>query len=44
MNLECDGDYYVVGRGGVGGRGNKFYLFNENRGFLVVEKGVKGEY
>ncbi|XP_011429162.3 mitochondrial ribosome-associated GTPase 2 [Magallana gigas] len=43
-NLECDGDYYVAGRGGAGGRGNKFYLSNENRGPSVAEKGAKGEH
>ena len=43
-NLECDGDYYVGGRGGAGGRGNKFFLSNENRAPTVAEKGAKGEY
>lgn len=43
-NLECDGDYYIAGRGGAGGRGNKFYLSNENRGPSVAEKGAKGEH
>ncbi|XP_061180221.1 mitochondrial ribosome-associated GTPase 2-like [Saccostrea echinata] len=43
-NLECDGDYYVAGRGGVGGKGNQFFLSNENRAPTIAEKGGKGEY
>lgn len=43
-NLESDGDYHIAGRGGAGGKGNQFFLSNENRAPAVAEKGGKGEH
>ena len=34
---------YIAARGGAGGRGNRFYLSNENRAPTVYEEGAKGE-
>ena len=41
--LDQEGDYYIGARGGAGGRGNKFFLSNEERAPAKAESGAKGE-
>ncbi|XP_074599293.1 mitochondrial ribosome-associated GTPase 2 isoform X2 [Brevipalpus obovatus] len=43
-DLERDGSLYVVARGGAGGKGNHFYLSDQNRHPAVAEAGAKGEF
>lgn len=37
------GNSYIAARGGAGGKGNQFFLTNENRAPMVYEEGGKGE-
>lgn len=41
--LDNDGDLYVAARGGAGGKGNYFFLTNENRAPTVAELGATGQ-
>ena len=42
-NLKRDNEYFVAARGGAGGKGNKFFLTNEERAPTTVEEGAAGE-
>lgn len=42
-SLDKDGDLYVAARGGAGGKGNYFFLTNENRAPAVAEIGAAGQ-
>lgn len=42
-DLKAPGDQYVAVRGGAGGKGNYFFLSNENRAPTTYEEGGKGE-
>ena len=42
-DLRSDGDEFVAARGGAGGKGNYFFLSNENRAPVTYEEGGKGE-
>ncbi|CAL1537560.1 unnamed protein product [Lymnaea stagnalis] len=42
-SLDNDGDVYVAARGGAGGKGNYFFLTNENRAPAVAELGATGQ-
>lgn len=41
--LDKAGDYFIAARGGAGGKGNNFYLSNEERAPNVAETGGQGE-
>ncbi|OAF64069.1 hypothetical protein A3Q56_08223, partial [Intoshia linei] len=41
--LNNDGQYMVISRGGSGGKGNAFFLSNDNRKPLSYELGGKGQ-
>lgn len=43
IELIKDGEMFIAARGGAGGKGNHFYLTNENRHPRVAEYGGKGE-
>lgn len=42
-DLSENGDLFVAARGGAGGKGNHFFLSNENRQPRVAEQGGEGE-
>ena len=42
-SLDEEYDYYIAARGGAGGRGNNFFLTNENRAPAKAELGAFGE-
>lgn len=42
-DLDVDGARFNIARGGVGGKGNAFFLTNQNRAPLVRELGAPGE-
>lgn len=42
-DLNCDGDMFLAARGGAGGKGNHFFMTNENKAPLVAEIGAQGE-
>ncbi|XP_041375708.1 mitochondrial ribosome-associated GTPase 2-like [Gigantopelta aegis] len=42
-SLEEVGDYFVAARGGAGGKGNHFFLSNENRAPSYAETGAEGQ-
>lgn len=42
-SLEKDGEVFVAARGGAGGKGNHFFLSNENRAPAKAEFGAKGQ-
>ena len=42
-DLKAEGDMLIGARGGAGGKGNFFFLTNENRAPMVFEHGGKGE-
>lgn len=41
-SLDKVGDLFVAARGGAGGKGNHFFLSNENRAPLIAEIGATG--
>jgi len=43
VDLDTDGGKYIAARGGAGGKGNHFFLSNENRHPRVAQRGAKGE-
>ena len=42
-DLNSESDLYIAARGGAGGKGNYFFLTNENRAPMVYEKGGESE-
>lgn len=42
-DLKKHEDFFVAARGGAGGKGNYFFLSNENRAPVTYEEGGKGE-
>lgn len=42
-SLDSEGEIYVAARGGAGGKGNHFFLSNENRAPTVAELGAEGQ-
>lgn len=42
-NLKNDDHYFLAARGGSGGKGNRFFLSNEERAPTTVEEGARGE-
>ncbi len=42
-DLNKEEEMLVGARGGAGGKGNNFFLTNENRAPMVYEQGGKGE-
>ena len=42
-SLEKHGEIFVAARGGAGGKGNHFFLSNENRAPAKAELGAKGQ-
>ena len=42
-DLEQSGDSFLAARGGAGGKGNYFFLTNENRAPTTYELGGHGE-
>lgn len=42
-DLQLAGESFVAARGGAGGRGNYFFLSNENRAPTTYEEGGHGE-
>ncbi|XP_022669084.1 mitochondrial ribosome-associated GTPase 2-like [Varroa jacobsoni] len=42
-DLDAPGLLFLASRGGAGGRGNKYYLSNENRHPFICQRGGKGE-
>lgn len=42
-DLKKHEDFFVAARGGAGGKGNYFFLSNENRAPTTYEEGGKGE-
>ncbi|XP_058988885.1 mitochondrial ribosome-associated GTPase 2 [Mustela lutreola] len=42
-DLSCPGDEYVAARGGAGGKGNRFFLANENRAPVTCTPGQPGQ-
>ena len=42
-DLKVSGGQFVAARGGAGGKGNYFFLSNENRAPTMYEEGGKGE-
>ena len=42
-SLEKPGEVFVVARGGAGGKGNHFFLSNEDRAPARAELGAKGQ-
>lgn len=42
-DLQQPGDSYLAARGGAGGKGNYFFLTNENRAPTTYEEGGRGE-
>ena len=42
-SLDNEGDIFVAARGGAGGKGNHFFLTNENRAPAVAEVGAEGQ-
>ncbi|GAU94913.1 hypothetical protein RvY_06612 [Ramazzottius varieornatus] len=43
IELKKDNEKFIAARGGAGGRGNAFFLSNENRAPMVKENGGMGE-
>ena len=43
IELKKDKDKFIAARGGAGGRGNAFFLSNENRAPMVKEVGGSGD-
>ncbi|XP_015791079.1 mitochondrial ribosome-associated GTPase 2 [Tetranychus urticae] len=43
IELAKDGEMFIAARGGAGGKGNHFFLTNENRHPRVAEYGGRGE-
>ena len=41
--LSQESEYFVAARGGAGGKGNHFFLSNENRAPTAYETGGMGE-
>jgi len=42
-DLQQSGDSFIAARGGAGGKGNYFFLTNENRAPTTYEVGGRGE-
>jgi len=42
-DLQHSGDSFIAARGGAGGKGNYFFLTNENRAPTTYEEGGRGE-
>ncbi|GFS20128.1 GTPase Obg [Elysia marginata] len=42
-SLDKEGDFFIAARGGAGGKGNHFFLSNENRAPAVAELGAEGQ-
>ncbi|GFN79232.1 GTPase obg [Plakobranchus ocellatus] len=42
-SLDREGEMFVAARGGAGGKGNHFFLTNENRAPAVAEVGAEGQ-
>jgi len=42
-DLQKPGDSFIAARGGAGGKGNYFFLSNENRAPTTYEEGGSGE-
>ncbi|KAK3799136.1 hypothetical protein RRG08_051411 [Elysia crispata] len=42
-SLDKEGDIFIAARGGAGGKGNHFFLSNENRAPAVAEVGAEGQ-
>ncbi|CAE1273700.1 obgE [Acanthosepion pharaonis] len=42
-NLKRDNHYFLAARGGAGGKGNRFFLTNEERAPTTVEEGALGQ-
>jgi len=42
-DLQQPGDSFLAARGGAGGKGNYFFLTNENRAPTTYEEGGQGE-
>jgi len=42
-DLQQAGESFLAARGGAGGRGNYFFLSNENRAPTTYEEGAQGE-
>lgn len=42
-DLDVHGSMFIAARGGAGGKGNHFFLSNENRHPRVCEQGAKGD-
>ncbi|XP_059158132.1 mitochondrial ribosome-associated GTPase 2-like isoform X2 [Physella acuta] len=43
ISLDKEGDIYIAARGGAGGKGNYFFLSNENRAPTIAEIGATGQ-
>ena len=41
--MQKEGEYYIAAHGGAGGRGNHYYLSNEERAPVMAEYGGKAE-
>ena len=42
-SLDDPNSRFIAARGGAGGRGNHFFLSNENRAPAIAEKGALGQ-
>lgn len=42
-DLSCPGDEYIAARGGAGGKGNRFFLANDNRAPMTCTPGQPGQ-
>ena len=42
-DLSREGEYYIAARGGAGGKGNHFFLTNDNRAPTVYEEGARAQ-
>lgn len=42
-DLSCPGDEYIAALGGAGGKGNRFFLANENRAPVTCTPGQPGQ-
>lgn len=42
-DLSCPGDEYIAALGGAGGKGNRFFLANDNRAPVTCTPGEPGQ-
>ncbi|XP_077982515.1 mitochondrial ribosome-associated GTPase 2-like [Glandiceps talaboti] len=43
VDLKKEGDQFIAARGGIGGKGNSFFVSNDNKSPMLATKGSPGE-